>query len=469
MQEKKKRLIILEYLKYKMHEYSISKLYDRFSFYEELYLKNRNILELTEEYDSLEIPLFVMLLIEYFMKIDVFDNIDFDDMSKIVIDKEEIKDVFTNKDILYNAIKKYLQSPGNEVYNDLFDIGDEKWNREYKEFRKNIMNDPKTLEILSKQIINYIKLSDEVKDGLIKDISESGSIIQEQIDNDSDDEGITTNLVYLWLPIMYIFSLAYIFACVLNLSQYSLKANEELQQIFENLIGKDLENDYIEKKIYSIYEACYTNSFNRKFDIHEFNIIVYLNRYNSFYYNEINDNNKEFINELISKSNMKMNIEDDSNDIKNIAKKLYMALVEIDINKIFSAIGYTLEDVISSLDGDMEEQRYFYNEISKSILKVLIDSIPAKVFFYMYYNIENLSQIIKLKVETEIAKKERERYLSGDFGKEEKMIEEYYSFKNVKNGYEFEEYIGKLYKKLGYTIEEVTKKSGDQRSRCYCV
>ena len=42
-------------------------------------------------------------------------------------------------------------------------------------------------------------------------------------------------------------------------------------------------------------------------------------------------------------------------------------------------------------------------------------------------------------------------------------------FSSIKNGFEFEEYVAKLYKKLGYRIEEITKKSGDQRSRCGCI
>lgn len=42
-------------------------------------------------------------------------------------------------------------------------------------------------------------------------------------------------------------------------------------------------------------------------------------------------------------------------------------------------------------------------------------------------------------------------------------------YSNVQNGYEFEEYVANLYRKLGYTIEEVTKKSGDQRCRCCSI
>ena len=59
---------------------------------------------------------------------------------------------------------------------------------------------------------------------------------------------------------------------------------------------------------------------------------------------------------------------------------------------------------------------------------------------------------------------ERERLLKGDFSKEKAMQKQEVEYSNVQNGYEFEEYVANLYRKLGYTIEEVTKKSGDQRS-----
>ena len=72
--------------------------------------------------------------------------------------------------------------------------------------------------------------------------------------------------------------------------------------------------------------------------------------------------------------------------------------------------------------------------------------------------------------------KERLRLLEGDISTEvilnkkiqQKKIQQKeveIGYQNVKDGFEFEEYVANLYKKLGYRIEEVTKKSGDQRSR----
>lgn len=79
----------------------------------------------------------------------------------------------------------------------------------------------------------------------------------------------------------------------------------------------------------------------------------------------------------------------------------------------------------------------------------------------------------KLKKEQERLKKEQMRLLKGDLSKENKLnskIQEKENKKrqleleytNIENGYDFEEYIAKFYEKLGYKIEEVTKKSGDQ-------
>ena len=58
--------------------------------------------------------------------------------------------------------------------------------------------------------------------------------------------------------------------------------------------------------------------------------------------------------------------------------------------------------------------------------------------------------------------KEKERILNGDMSKEIELQKLELDFSNIQNGYEFEEYVANLYKKMGYTIEEVTKKSGDQ-------
>lgn len=76
-------------------------------------------------------------------------------------------------------------------------------------------------------------------------------------------------------------------------------------------------------------------------------------------------------------------------------------------------------------------------------------------------------QKIYNKLEKDLEKqeilKEKERILNGDMSKEKELQKLELDFSNIQNGYEFEEYVANLYRKLGYTIGEVTKKSGDQR------
>ena len=94
-----------------------------------------------------------------------------------------------------------------------------------------------------------------------------------------------------------------------------------------------------------------------------------------------------------------------------------------------------------------------------------IDNIFEEILKQMSKQIQNMKE----QKEIENAKKERDRLLKGDFSvelKTKRLREELeLSTDKIKNGFEFEEYVANLYKKLGYRIEEVTKKSGDQRSR----
>ena len=101
------------------------------------------------------------------------------------------------------------------------------------------------------------------------------------------------------------------------------------------------------------------------------------------------------------------------------------------------------------------------NDFEFSHIITLLGSleVTAKTFYDMSISKRN-------KIEAE---KERERLLNGDMSKEREIQKQAVEYSNVQNGYEFEEYIANLYRKLGYKIEEVTKKSGDQRSRCNCI
>ena len=69
---------------------------------------------------------------------------------------------------------------------------------------------------------------------------------------------------------------------------------------------------------------------------------------------------------------------------------------------------------------------------------------------------EIISSINKHKHESEIS-----RILAGDLSQEKKETSELLDFSSVLNGFEFEEYLSRLYTKLGYKVEH-TKLSGDQ-------
>ena len=112
--------------------------------------------------------------------------------------------------------------------------------------------------------------------------------------------------------------------------------------------------------------------------------------------------------------------------------------------------------------------------IEEFIFNCTLISVISKNSNYMkileYVNSENNNyKIFKQELINIKAKKDKERYLKGDFSIEKEKQKQEVEYSNVQNGYEFEEYVANLYKKLGYTIEEVTKKSGDQRSRCNCL
>ena len=85
----------------------------------------------------------------------------------------------------------------------------------------------------------------------------------------------------------------------------------------------------------------------------------------------------------------------------------------------------------------------------------------------MIDTLETLNNKYSSQFELEEAQKERDRILNGDMSKEIELQELEYS--NIENGYEFEVYVANLYKKLGYTIKEITKKSKDYRSRCNSI
>ena len=142
---------------------------------------------------------------------------------------------------------------------------------------------------------------------------------------------------------------------------------------------------------------------------------------------------------------------------------------------IISIIPYIDNKSLTKFISLIEKTNYF-SEVSNINIEefaFMIDSFLYKVSIEeKIFVLENLPKIYeKLKKDLKKQKlvEEKERLLKGNFSKEIEMQKQAVEYSNVHNGYEFEEYVANLYKKLGYTIKEVTKKSGDQRCRCYRI
>lgn len=113
---------------------------------------------------------------------------------------------------------------------------------------------------------------------------------------------------------------------------------------------------------------------------------------------------------------------------------------------------------------DHSEIREDVIQCSHYIIMYLIEQekLDFPTLYNYYINRENqLINNITASIIKEHKEQELNRILSGDISEEVNKTEELYDFKNIKDGFEFEDYVGRLFKKLGYNVEQ-TKLSGDQ-------
>lgn len=241
-----------------------------------------------------------------------------------------------------------------------------------------------------------------------------------------------------------------------------IEKDEELDKICKNLLKTYVDNeyidyDYISKKAYDIYTNSYKEKHKKDITQSDFsNIFVLMKtkidnegKYSDFY-------------TLISK---------EYKNIKYFPEKIYNELVHHKKNiKFYEDVGYCY--IV-----DKKSELSFY-EICKLLLDM--DKMCAK---YNKMVDKEKTKIKKQKIienakkkelkDKEIIEQERLRLLKGDISKEVELNDAIHQkkikqkeieigYQNVQDGFEFEEYVANLYKELGYTIEQVTKKSGDQ-------
>ena len=205
--------------------------------------------------------------------------------------------------------------------------------------------------------------------------------------------------------------------------------DNELSVIFNNLIKSKMDKEYIQQKLFEMYKNIYRDKFEEELEEFDFNIITVILMANTT--NKYNNSKLYYTVNADKKIEIKYDIIPDEADIiffKNI--------------------------VFNFLNEKANEMDFITYITWLSSFETV-----AKTFEQVWCNKKN-----KLKAE-----KERERLLNGDMSKEIEVQMQKVEYSNVGDGYEFEQYVANLYKKLGYTIEEVTKKSGDQRCRCNSI
>lgn len=445
-----KRNSILEFLKDKLSNRFMYTLFTIFSQDSKKYVEK--YLELTDKYQQINNSLLVEIIFQYLSKLKCFES----NTNGISFSIDDVKKVFENENILYDIVKKYVKSPDDEVYYELFNIDDDEFSKDFLEELRKSIDSPNTLNELKRIIQQFLQLCNDnniekyiYSLTLIDEINEEQYFliidIRNKIMNLSDDEGVISNYMYLWLEILYPYCLAYILCYLIALSQHVSEIHPELETIYNQLIKKRLKITYITNQIYEMYDSLYTDMSTTIFKKEELGIVLWFKYYNK---TNISSNKEETVKEY-------KRYKEKYNAIEN-EKSTSRAIYEL-LSKMY------IIDVIPGESNEEKEDNNFY--IVNNLLYDLMSELTAKEFFYNSFHCEQYYKAIEINKKNEKKekmKKERDRYLSGNFDKEDKMIEEEYSFENIQNGYDFEEYVANLYKKLGYTIEEVTKKSGDQ-------
>ena len=246
---------------------------------------------------------------------------------------------------------------------------------------------------------------------------------------------------------------AYSYICVLALlfiynttyiKDIEIFINSDLYSITNKLFNETNKFDYIYNKVYDLYFKLYKDIFVEELNKNQIIFLIYLVCYQK---------------KIRLQKNQILGIKIDSKINEFIEKEKSLTFhqkFELLCENIFNNKEL---NVLINKDKDV---RYFFI-INYAIEKFNDDIDILEELLFMWNTIETLNKKYSNQFEIEEAKKERDRILNGNMSRERKLQELEYS--NIENGYEFEKYIANLYKKLGYIIEEITKKSKDYRSR----
>lgn len=264
----------------------------------------------------------------------------------------------------------------------------------------------------------------------IEKISNTQRIIEEFLENSKSPkydykkcmefiEEYKLEQAYQISEIYYFYAIYIIYYIYFNKIVDKIINNSELYDVFSKLKNEIHNDTYIVEKLYQIYESLYQKDYDIVFN-----------------------NQSEFTALL---------------ETINTREKIVEKTDYVDINN--SILPSTIDKYLNIID----DNKLYYN--------IITDIMDNTVIYNSNISIEDVLNIFiydktYLKIYNEVkhqqAINERERILNGNFDKEHEINNKEFDYSNIKNGYEFESYIANLYKNLGYTVLNITSKSGDQ-------
>lgn len=386
-----------------------------------------------------------------------------DDHEKILINYENIKYLFYGKDkklsedLLQNIINE--NNPWEYYYKCISSNVNSLKNREevareiscnkrsYLGYKLNFYseNQYKPLKELmglcfNEEILKYFEFSKVQSLSTDFDKIDDYSISSEIAKYGDDYEEITflTCCEYVKNILNFIKDIQYIFiSFTLFFERKYIDVSEKLFETLEDI-------NLVFKKVKAMWQNIELSSFNMKDDEYEiiYNIgVTWAKVYEDF--------EQELLNNVLISFNT-------LNYCQNNEDKIYKVLEEIVLNKYF--------------------EFYEDSKVEKERVKLLISKTLLTLYKNKEITFEDIIGFYSEKVITFVEEwcdntsfykekskymNEKERILSGDLSKEKTFISEKFNFEKVSNGFEFEKYVGELYKKMGYKVI-VTKQSCDQ-------
>ena len=223
------------------------------------------------------------------------------------------------------------------------------------------------------------------------------------------------------LEIYYFYAVIIVYYIHYNIIVDKIMDNSELYNIYKKIKNEIHNENYIIQKLYPIYNSLYKNEYDITFD---------------------DENEIKLLIETI-------------NDKEKIVEKDDF----IDINSSILNINININKFVNSTNDD-ELAFKVLDEINSNIISYkkylsINDVLDILIYSRKYIDIIN-------EVKKQQALKEKERILNGCFEEEKEINNNLLDYSNITNGYDFEAFVANVYKMLGYNVEGVTSKSGDQ-------